>query len=308
MRILVLGAGGVGGFFGGHLAKAGADVIFLVREQRAAQLRRSGLVIDSPLGNFNTPVEVATLATEVHKPDIIVLACKAYDLPKALDAIRPAVESDVVILPLLNGLAHLDEIREKFEAVTVWGGLVHLGVTLTDAGVIRHLNNLSILHFGPLNGGVDQRAEYVAKLFASTPVQAVVCPQVEQEMWDKFVFLTTLAGMTCLMRAHVGAIVAADKGERLTLQLFDECCAVAKASGFPPSGAQLTSYRAHLTQQGSSSKASMLRDMERGGPTEGEHVLGDMAARARHFAIDAPLLEIALTNLRIYESLRASTP
>ena len=105
MRILVLGAGGIGGYFGGRLAQAGADVTFLVREARAARLETAGLAIESPLGDLRMPVRVSTNATHLPPPDLVMLACKAYDLPAALDAIAPAVQAETVILPLLNGLA-----------------------------------------------------------------------------------------------------------------------------------------------------------------------------------------------------------
>jgi 2-dehydropantoate 2-reductase len=307
VRILVLGAGGIGGFFGGHLVKAGADAAFLVRDRRAAQLRRSGLVIDSPLGCFAIPVKVTTHADQVERPDIVVLACKAYDLADAMDTIGPALAPGTVILPLLNGLAHLDQLSSRFPANPVWGGLAHLGVTMADDGTIRHLNNLSIIQFGSRSGAIDARAAQFAALFAGTPVQASARPRIEQDMWDKLVFLATLAGITCLMRANVGAIVATPAGARVILQLLEECCAVADASGFRPSDGQLATYRSQLTQRGSTSKASMLRDIERGGRTEGEHILGDMLARAQHHRIDAPLLEIALTHLRAYEAARFDT-
>jgi len=304
VRILFLGAGGIGGFFGGHLARSGADVTFLVRERRAAQLRQSGLVIDSPLGSFATPVKVATQPSQVERPDVVVLACKAYDLADAMDTIEPALAHGTVILPVLNGLAHLDQLSSRFPNNPVWGGLAHLGVTMDNDGTIRHLNNLSIIQFGPRAGAVDKRAAQFASLFAGTPVQASARPRIEQDMWDKFVFLATLAGMTCLMRANVGAIVAMDNGVRLMLQLLDECTAVAAASGFSPSDGQLATYRSQLTQRGSTSKASMLRDIERGARTEGEHILGDMMARAQRCGVDARLLQIAVTHVRAYEATR----
>lgn len=304
VRILIVGAGGIGGFFGGHLVQAGADVTFLVRQRRAAQLEQSGLVIDSPLGNIRTAVRVVTGAELAPKPDLVLLACKAFDLPQAMETIAPAVGPSTIILPLLNGLAHMDHLGRRFPRVIVWGGLAHLGVTLADDGTIKHLNNLSVIQFGAYNGTNDARAQYLVEVFSRTPVQASARPRIQQDMWGKFVFLSTLAGMTCLMRASVGVIMATPSGERLTLQLLDECSAVAAASGFPPAEAQLATYRIQLTQKDSASKASMLRDIERGDRTEGEHVLGDMLIRAQQHEIRTPLLEIATTHVRAYERSR----
>lgn len=304
MRILVLGAGGIGGFFGGHLAQAGADVTFLVRERRAAQLREFGLVVDSPLGHLRSAVAVATDATEIAKPDIVLLTCKAYDLAPAMEAVAPVVGAGTVVLPLLNGLAHVDRLTTRFPDAAIWGGLAHLGVVLTEEGVVRHLNDLSIVQFGSRGGAQDARALELERLFRRTPVQASARPAIEQDMWDKLVFLATLAGMTCLMRASVGTIMTTDSGERLTLQLLDECVAVAAASGFPPAAGQRADIRAQLTRRDSPSTASMLRDIIRGSRTEGAHILGDVLARARRAAINAPVLDIALTHVQAYEATR----
>lgn len=304
MRTLVLGAGGIGGFFGGHLARSGADVTFLVRERRATQLREHGLIVKSPLGDFQTPARAVTDAAKAAAPDIVILACKAYDLGAALDAIAPPVKPGTAILPLLNGLVHLDRIEKRFPDASVWGGLAHLGITLTDDGTLRHLNDLSVIQFGPRGGRKDARAETLAAAFASTPVQASVRATIEQDMWDKFVFLSTLAGITCLMRANIGTILPTPSGEKLILGLLGECRRVAATSGFPPADSQIATYRLQLTRHGSASKASMLRDIERGAPTEADHVLGDMFRRARALAIDTPLLEIALTHLQTYEAAR----
>lgn len=304
MRILILGAGAIGGFFGGHLAQSGADVTFLVRERRAAQLRQFGLAIDSPRGSVRTTASVATDATGIAMPDVVMLACKAYDLDQAMQAIAPAIGPGTIILPLLNGLAHIDALVQRFSHSAVWGGLAHLGVTLAGDGTIRHLNTLAIIQFGPRKGGADARAEALASHFSRTPVEASARPAIEQDMWAKFVFLSTLAGMTCLMRTSVGAILSTASGERLMRQLLDECCRVAAASGFRPAAEQVAIHRSQLTQKGSDSKASMLRDIERGGRTEGAHILGDMLARARHHGVEAPLLEVAATHLQAYEAAR----
>lgn len=307
MRILVLGAGGIGGFFGGHLAQAGADVTFLVRERRAAQLQQRGLIVDSPLGDIRAAVVAATDARDVVKPDIVVLTCKAYDLVPAMEAVALAVGAGTVVLPLLNGLAHIDRLVARFPAAAIWGGLAHLGVELSADGVVRHLNDLSVVQFGARGSAQDARAFELERLFGDTPVHASARPVIEQDMWDKLVFLATLAGMTCLMRASVGRIMAMDSGERLTLQLLDECIAVAEASGFPPSTAHRADFRSQLTRRGSPSTASMLRDITRGSRTEGEHILGDMLARARRVAVNAPLLDIALTHVQAYEAARGAS-
>jgi 2-dehydropantoate 2-reductase len=306
MRILVLGAGGIGGYFGGRLAQAGADVTFLVRDARAAQLKATGLIVESPLGDTRVPAVNVVTTGQHYAADIIMLTCKAYDLGVALEAIAPAVMQGTIVLPLLNGLAHIDLIQARFPNAVVWGGLAHLGVTVTGDGVVRHLNSLNTLMFGPRNGGADDRATSFAGLFAATAVDAQARDRIDQDLWDKFVFISTLAGMTCLMRANVGTIVDTPAGKHLMLQLLTECTEIATASGYAPQPQQLERYRAQLTQAASTSKASMLRDVENSGRTECEHILGDMLARAQKLKILAPLLEIAVTHMRAYERTRAA--
>jgi 2-dehydropantoate 2-reductase len=304
VRILILGAGGIGGYFGGQLIQAGADVTFLVREPRARQLETTGLVVESPLGDVRVSVRTAVDANSVAPADIVILACKAYDLAGALDSVDAAVRQGTVILPLLNGVAHLETIAARLPGADLWGGVAHLGVTLTRDGVVRHLNQLNNILFGPRRGRCDARSAKLLSLFAATSVEAKARDNIEQDLWDKFVFLATLAGMTCLMRANIGTILKTASGERLILQLLGECERVADAQGFRPNQSQLARYRAQLTQRGSVSTASMLRDIERAGPTECDHTLGDMAARARQLGVAAPLLEVALTHLQVYERQR----
>lgn len=309
MHILILGAGGVGGYFGGRLVESGADVSFLVRPARARQLAEHGLVIESPLGNCNPQVTTVTSVEGLRPPDVIVVACKAYGLDAALDAISGCVAPGTVILPLLNGVAHLEIIERRFPEATVWGGLAHIAVTLGADGEVKHLNNLHTLMFGPKPGQAQAqatRAEALDAILAASSVDGQLRPQIEHDLWAKFVFLSTLAASTCLMRASIGAILETPAGERLILQLLDEAVRIAAAQGFAVEAEQLAFYRGLLTERGSPFTASMLRDLELGRPTEAEHILGDMVARADKHGLAAPGLEIALTHLRVYELRRAA--
>ncbi len=306
MHVLVLGAGGIGGYFGGRLVEAGAEVTFLVREARAKNLEAQGLVVESPLGDIRRKVRVATSGGALAGVDVVLLSCKAYDLDTALDAIGPAIREGTAILPLLNGVAHLDRIAERLPAAALWGGVAHISVTLSLDGIVRHFGELNGISFGPRQGGDDRRARELQALFAKTPVKARARGEIAQDMWDKFVFISTLAGMTCLMRASIGTILAVPSGQRLIEEMLGEGRQVAGAEGFGIEAQSFEPYRHNLMQSGSPLSSSMLRDMERGGPTEAEHVQGDMAARASRHGIAAPLVEIALAHLRAYEKRRAA--
>ncbi len=303
MRIFVLGAGAVGGYFGGRLAEAGLDVTFLVRQRRAAELAASGLVIKSPCGDAQLAVRTITAAAAPY--DLVLLCCKAYDLASAIDSIAPAMGGGSVVLPLLNGMRHLDLLDERFGAARVLGGVCGIPATLGADGRIEHLDKFHRLAFGERDGRRSERLAAFAALAARASFDSRLSDDILQEMWEKWVLLATLAGMTCLMRAPVGAIVAARDGAALTDELLAECGAVAAASGHAPRAEVLERTRGMLTAPGSSFTASMLRDIERGGPTEGAHILGDLLQRSQSAGIAAPLLRVAACHVEAYAARKA---
>jgi 2-dehydropantoate 2-reductase len=305
MRILVLGAGGTGGYFGARIHNAGGDVAFLVRPTRAENLRTNGLRVSSALGDIHiAPKLITTAENPGGHFDVIVLSCKAYDLNSALESISPLTGADTIVLPLLNGVAHLDALDARFGRERVLGGVAHLAVSLSPTGEIKHLNKFHRLIVGSRCAPPSKWLSPLAELLSATPVDFSVSDHVEQDMWDKFVFLSALAGATCTMRANIGEILSTCAGKAFIVGLLGECEKVAAACRHPPNTDQLAAYRNQLTERGSSYTASMLRDIERGGPTEADHVLGDMSRRGDASGIDIPLLKLAYSHLQAYESAR----
>jgi 2-dehydropantoate 2-reductase len=304
MRILVVGAGSIGGYFGGRLLEAGRDVTFLVRQRRAEQLARNGLSIRSRLGDVDIAAPTV-LAEQLREPfDLILLSCKAFDLEGAMDSFALAVSKDTAILPLLNGMRHLDLLEQKFGRRAVLGGMCAISTTLDADGRVLHLNDVHSLSFGELDGTNTPRIEAIATAFAGAKFDARASGSIVQEMWDKWVFIATAGGITCLMRAPIGDIVAADAND-VTLSLLDECAAIARAQGHPPGDAAMQRSRTMFTAAGSAFAASMLRDVERGAHTEVDHILGDLLRRGGNAAY--PVLRIAYANIATYEAKRSRT-
>ncbi|CAJ0691085.1 2-dehydropantoate 2-reductase [Ralstonia holmesii] len=309
MRILVLGAGGTGGYFGGRLAQAGADVTFLVRPARAARLREHGLVIRSPHGDAQLPVQTITAdqAATWGRADLVLLSCKAYDLEDAITAIRPVVGERTVVLPVLNGLAHLERLDAAFGESRVLGGLCHISATSAPDGAVLHLSNgqgpaVHSITFGERTPHAPrERTEAIRDVFATANFDSVLAENVMQDMWEKFTFLTSLAAMTCLMRATVGEIVATDEGAALNEAMFTACERVAAASGYPNRQAARERGLNVLTQAGSPLTASMLRDLESGARVEADHIVGDMLRRGRALGTDVSLLRVAFAHLQAYQ-------
>jgi len=302
MRILVVGAGAVGGYFGGRLLEAGQDVTFLVRPNRAATLTASGLRISSPHGDVDIQKPgIVTDGSLSETFDLIMLSCKAYDLNSAIESLAPAVGSETVILPLLNGLSHLDILKQRFGPEHVLGGLCVISAVLEPDGRIAHLNEVHNFAFGELDGSRSERVEAIESLLTTARFESRLSNRILQEMWEKWVFIATGAGITCLMRATVGDIVSAGASDLVT-KLLDECASIATGQGFPPSEQALERSRTVFTKPGSGLAASMFRDIERGSPIEVEHVIGDLLRRGD--LAEYPLLNIVYKHLKAYEARR----
>jgi 2-dehydropantoate 2-reductase len=305
MRILVVGAGAIGGYFGGRMLAAGRDVTFLVRPRRAAELADAGLVIKSPNGDVtlkNPPTVQADKLSE--KFDAVLLSCKAFDLDDAIRSFAPAVGAQTSIVPLLNGMRHLDVLDSRFGHAHVLGGLCAIAVTLNEHREVVQLAPMQSLNFGERDGKMSDRVRAIAEMMASGQFGSVASEHVVQEMWEKWVFLASLAASTSLMRTSLGNILASPGGQDFVLGMLDECSAVATAEGYAPRAPFLERTRGMLTAEGSQLTASMFRDIKAGAPVEADHVIGDLIARGDAAKVPVPKLRIAYTHLKAYEKQR----
>jgi len=302
MRFLVVGAGATGGYFGGRLLEAGCDVTFLVRPARKERLAAHGLSITSPAGNVAWNAPPVILASELSAPfDAVILSCKACDLEQAIESFAPAVGANTVVVPLLNGMRHLETLDACFGAERVLGGSCFISAKLDARGHINHVSDIHRLNFGERAGGLSPRVESLAAAMRQVKFEAVASDHILQVMWEKWVFLATLAGITCLARASIGDLVSVG-GVDLPAALFDECRAIATAAGFPPSADSVRSYLGRLTDPLSTVTASMLDDLERRGRTEADHVLGDLLRRASDPNDQRSLLRLAYLAVKAAET------
>jgi 2-dehydropantoate 2-reductase len=305
MRILVVGAGAIGGYFGGRLLQAGADITFLVRPRRAAELASAGLVIRSPTGDVtlkNPPTVQADSLKQTF--DVVLLSCKAFDLDDAIASFAPAVGPQTPIIPLLNGMQHLDVLDAKFGKARVLGGLCAIAATLNEKREVVQLQPMQSLTFGERDGGMTERVRAIFEIFQRGNFNAAASEQIMQDMWEKWVFLATLAASTSLMRAPVGIILAAPGGKDFLLGMLDECSAIAAAAGYPPGGPFFQRVSGMLTTEGSPMTASMFRDVKAGLAVEADHVIGDLIARGDAAKVPVPKLRVAYTHLKAYEAQR----
>jgi 2-dehydropantoate 2-reductase len=314
VKVLVIGAGGVGGYFGGRLVQSGANVTFLVRPKRAQQLAERGLVIKSAVGDATLEVRTITSADAGQPFDLVLVTCKSYDLASSIEAAAPHMAAGAgLVLPLLNGMAHIDVLRETFGRDRVLGGLCAIFATLSPAGeVVQMEGQPPRIAFGRFEDQMERKvleqpAHAVEQMMGKANFNSKRVEPIEQGLWEKWVVLAAMAAGTCLMRGSIGAIVASENGKAMMEELLAETTAVARAAGYPPSEQHLTAARGVLTAAGSNATASMLRDIQKGGATEGDHIIGDMLRRARSFGLSTPLLRLANAHLQTYDAERKET-
>jgi 2-dehydropantoate 2-reductase len=305
MKILVAGAGATGGYFGGRMVLAGRDVTFLVRSRRAAELR-GGLRLRGPEEEQAFPVRTVT-AEELDSPfDLVIIAVKAGALETVAEQVAPAVGPETMILPFLNGMSHLDVLTRRYGADRVLGGLVKVVATVAEDGSIRQMNPLATMSIGEQSGERTARVEELFRELDVPGYKLTLADDIMAAMWHKWVFIAAAGTITCLMRGPVGDIVASDGGEDFALAAIAETEAVAAAAGRPvPEKEHGLSVRM-LTEQGSSFTSSLYRDVTADLPHEGEHILGQLVARADALGVDVPLTRLALLQLRVHDRLARS--
>ncbi|QKE06956.1 2-dehydropantoate 2-reductase [Bacillus cereus] len=303
MRILVLGAGGVGGFFGGRLVEKGEDVTFLVRSKRKKQLEERGLVIRSVNGDFSFQPKLITKEDRTAPFDVILFSTKAYHLNEAIQDLKPFVGESTVIIPLLNGIAHLSLLQKEFGEEKVIGGLCFIETTLNDEGEIVQTSAVNRLVFGEMKSQHAEKIKHISKAFAGTKSSFVLSENITQDMWHKYLFITVMSGLTTLMRAPIGPIRESEGGHDFIRNLFEECVQIMRCIGAPVKDDITEEHMKTIDKISYDMKSSMQRDMEKGSSIEGTHLQGYLLDVAKQFSIEAPLLGVVYQNLKVYEEM-----
>jgi 2-dehydropantoate 2-reductase len=302
MRILIIGAGAVGGYFGERLAQAGRDVTFLVRPRRAEQIQAQGLQIVSPYyGDFKVRPKTTTAAQIVSPYDVIFLSVKSYDLAAAINDFAPAVGPRTVIIPVLNGMHHMDVLTERFGRDAVLGGVCYVATEIDSQGQVIQLADFQRLTYGEPDGTKTSRIEAVHECFQGAGFDAAISGEILLDMWQKWVFLASVGAITCLLGGNIGEIVAVPGGADLSLSALRECAAIAGSCGYPLSEAFLAEKSSQLTAPASSLTSSMYRDRKEQAPVEVDSILGDLIERGRKNGVSAPIVQAAFVNLSIYQ-------
>ncbi len=307
MKILVLGAGAIGGYYGARLIEAGADVTFLVRPARAAKLAEQGLVVRSELGSFHQPVSTVVGSAVRPDYDLVLLACKGFDLDPAMDAIAPAIGPNTGILPFLNGVSVYDRLDARFGKSHVLGGVAQIATMLERDGAIAHYGKLDTVIVGARDASQAPLVEAFYQCIATTPGSRAISDNIEQALWNKWMMIASAALMTCLMRGTVGEICRTEDGRALMRRAMDECAAVAATEGRTLPDAVRAQMQARLLDDQLDWMASMARDIAQGAQrVEAANIVGDLVRRAKAFGLDTPIAQAAYCHLQVYEAQQAA--
>lgn len=302
MRILVVGAGAIGGYFGGRLLEKGEDVTFLVREGRRKELEQHGLVIESVHGNMNFQPKTIVSGEKSENYDVILLSTKAYHLKGAMEDIRPYAGEETMILPLLNGISHLDVLIEEFGEHRVIGGLCFIETTLGENGKVIQTSPVHNLFFGERSGEETERIKRLKESFSGTKAGFHYSDEIMKEMWKKYLFISMLSGITTLMRSPIGPICETESGYKAIEGIYHEVTSIMNKIGVPISKVEMAEQLSKIDGLSYEMKSSMQRDMEKGLPTEGDHFFKYLLHHAEQFELDTPFLQVVYANLQVHET------
>lgn len=301
MKILIVGAGAIGGYFGGRLLEKGEDVTFLVRDRRKEELESTGLNIESVNGDCKLTPQLITKDSEPEAYDVVLLSTKSYQLKGAIEDVRPFVGENTMVLPLLNGIAHVDQLVEAFGEQSVIGGSCFVEATLDDKGTIIQTSPLNQLVYGERSGDDTDRIKRLEKAFDGTKAEFILSDNIDQEMWHKYLFITTMSGITTLFEQPIGPIRELDSGQRTIALLLKELEDVMRKSGAPVKEGISDKLLTKLNSLGEGMKSSMQRDAEKSRPIEADHLQGYLLDKAHELGVQVPVLETVYTKLKLYE-------
>ena len=305
MRILVVGAGATGGYFGARLAQAGRDVTFLVRERRFQQLQQNGLVLKTPSGTEVLQPQLAQTGKLTGQFDLIILTVKSFGLDQAIADIAPAVGPDTLIMPILNGMRHIDTLRARFGDKVI-GGLCKINATLGEQGEVVQMTPLHILYYGALDGHNDARLQRVDETLKIAQFDTVFADNIISELWEKWLLLSTLGAVCCIARGNTQQVLRSQGGEALLQGIFAEVLSVLSADGYQERPAVTAKIYETLNNPQVAMTSSMYRDLTHGYEIEADQVIGDLLVRGARSGVATPLLNAVYVNLQVYLQNRSA--
>jgi 2-dehydropantoate 2-reductase len=300
MRIAIMGTGGTGGFFGARLAQAGFDVTFIARGAHLQALRAHGLRLQGPNDEFVvSPVRATDNPAEVGTADVILFCVKAYDAQSAAHVIKPMLGANTVIIPVLNGVDHIETIGSIVGAEHVVGGTVRISSSIVAPGIIQWAWVVE-LAFGEMSGGASARCDAIADAWRVTNLPIVSVPDIALRLWQKFVMICGMAGACCLVRGTTGLVMSQPETRELLRQISAEAIAVGHAKGIPLPDDSLHNVMQFLAKQLGQTRPSLLYDLEHGKRLELMALNGAVSRLGKELGVPTPANDVVTAALKPY--------
>ena len=299
MKVLAIGVGGLGAFFGAHLQKTNCDVNFLVREKYKKLITDNGIKIVSDFGNFKINPVLVTKKELKQNYDVVLLTCKSYHLDEVISDIKPTQKNSIII-PLLNGQTHINKLEKAFKKDNIFGGVAHVSSNTTSPGIVQHVGKIKRLSFGNRYDISKDFAKSFYEICRKADFQTILSDNIDQDIWEKWIFLATIAGATTLYQTSIDNISKKPEGKKFIQDLWDECINISKENGIELRVESKTLHEDLLFKSDVPFKASMLVDMEKKLMTEHEHIFLEFIKLGKKKKLNTKLLEICYLNMSIY--------
>jgi 2-dehydropantoate 2-reductase len=310
MRVVMMGSGGVGGFFGGLLAAAGHDVSFVARGAHLEAMRRDGLTIEKDTG---APVRIAAVRAsddpaELGPADIVVISVKLWDTEAAAKAVKPIVGRETGVVSLQNGVIKDDILRREFAPAQVMGGVGYVATHIARPGVIRQTGTMQRVVVGEYDGRLSERARWLRDALAEVGVKAELSDDIRRAIWEKYVFLVGLSATTTTMRRPIGAVRANPRTRAFLLEIMREAVAVGRAHGVALPADFADNRLAFADTLPHDMTSSMHHDLERGNRLEVDWLSGGVVELGRQAGVATPMNRAVSDILALHSAGRAATP
>lgn len=301
MKIAVMGAGAIGGYFGGRLAQGGNEVSFIARGAHLAALKADGLRVTSPLGDFSVdPVQATDDPGEVGLVDLVMFMVKNYDTEAAAVQAGPLVGPDTAVVSFQNGVDAHEVLAAAFSPGQVMGGAALIPASLPEPGLVSHNGAVAKLIFGEFGRATSRRAEAFAAALSAAGVDHQIHPDIEAMLWGKFVFLASISALNCMTRLAIGPVIEDADSRALYIEAMEEVAAVARARGVKLPEEAVANGLALAEQMSGPVKSSMLQDLEQGKRLEVARLSGTVARLGAELGVATPIHRAAYAVLKPY--------
>ncbi len=299
MKFAIFGTGGVGGYFGGRLAQAGEDMTFIARGNHLSAIQQTGLSVDSIRGDFVVHPAKATDSTEsVGAVDVVILAIKGWQLDEAIFQMKPLIGDATVIVPLLNGIEHMEALVNAFGSEHVLGGVCRISAFIAEAGHIKHVGIDPFISFGEWNGMNSERVSKLYDVFKNTSgVTAEMSENIELAMWEKYLLIAAFSGVGAVTRSPVGMFRSIPETRAMFRRALEEVVLVANSRGVGLTEKSVQAVMDRIDQTQPDTMASMQKDVLAGRPSELESQTGALVRMARAATVSVPTHEFIYASL-----------